>query len=99
MGNEVLSTEVLRHGAYICLTVPKAARAGAAAAAVPALGARLKLHNEFHAEAGHPPDAIAFLKRIDAVPAPSPTTTSCRPTRSSMSPPARRDSSPSSAPR
>jgi hypothetical protein len=68
MGNEVLSTEVLRHGAYICLTVPKAARAGAAAAAVPTLGARLKLHNEFHADAGHPPDAIAFLKRIDAVP-------------------------------
>ena len=39
MGNEVLSTEVLRHGAYICLTVPKAARARAATAAVPALAA------------------------------------------------------------
>lgn len=67
MGNEVLSTEVLRHGAYICLTVPKDARARAAAAAVPALAARLKLQSEFDAEGGHPPDAIAFLKRIDAV--------------------------------
>ena len=67
MGNEVLSTEVLRHGAYICLTVPKDVRARAAAAAVPALAARLKLHNEFDAEGGHPPDAIAFLRRIDAV--------------------------------
>ena len=67
MGNEVLSTEVLRHGAYICLTVPKAARARAATAAVPALAARLKLQNEFDADGGHPPDAIAFLKRIDAV--------------------------------
>src|SRR5690242_18632441 len=68
MGNEVLSTEVLRHGAYICLTVPKDARARAAAAAVPALGARLKLHNEFEAEGGHPPGAIAFLRRIGVVP-------------------------------
>jgi hypothetical protein len=67
MGNEVLSTEVLRHGAYICLTVPQAARARAATAAVPALAARLKLDNEFDAEGGHPSDAIAFLKRIDAV--------------------------------
>src|SRR5215470_14250678 len=66
MGNEVLSTEVLRHGAYICLTVPGEARARVAAAAVPALTTRLKLHNEFDAEDGHPPDAVAFLKRIDA---------------------------------
>ena len=69
MGNEVLSKEVLRHGAYICLTVPEDARAGAAAAAVPALAARLKLQNEFDAERGHPLDAIAFLRRLDAVPA------------------------------
>ena len=69
MGNEVLSTDVLRHGAYICLTVRKDARARAADAAVPALAARLKLHNEFDAKGGHPPDAIAFLRRIDAVPA------------------------------
>jgi hypothetical protein len=66
MGNEVLSTEVLRHGAYICLTVPKDARARAAAAVVPALAARLKLQSEFDAEGGHPPDAVAFLRRVDA---------------------------------
>src|SRR5919108_3127550 len=67
MGNEVLPTEVLRHGAYICLTVPSEARARLAAAAVPALAARLKLRNEFEAENGHPPDAVAFLRRVDAV--------------------------------
>jgi hypothetical protein len=39
MGNEVLSTEVLRHGAYICLTVPRKARALVATAAVPAVAA------------------------------------------------------------
>jgi len=65
MGNEVLSTEVLRHGAYVCLTVPRDARARVAAAAVPA---RLKLRNEFDTESGHPPDAIAFLRRLDAAP-------------------------------
>jgi hypothetical protein len=64
MGNEVLSTEVLRHGAYICLTVPREARARVATAAVPAVAARLKLRNEFDTEGGHPPDAIAFLRRI-----------------------------------
>src|ERR687888_107257 len=68
MGNEVLSTEVLRHGAYVCLTVPRDARARVAAAAVPALAARLKLRNEFDTESGHPPDAIAFLRRLDAAP-------------------------------
>jgi hypothetical protein len=67
MGNEVLSTEVLRHGAYICLTVPRDARARAAGAAVPVLAARLKLSSEFDAEHGHPPDAVAFLRRVEAV--------------------------------
>ena len=68
MGNEVLSTEVLRHGAYVCLTVPRDARARVAAAAVPTLAARLKLRNEFDTESGHSPDAIAFLRRLDAAP-------------------------------
>ena len=66
MGNETLSTEVLRHGAYICLTVPREARARVASAVVPAVAARLKLRNEFDTEGGHPPEAIAFLRRIDA---------------------------------
>jgi hypothetical protein len=66
MGNEVLSTEVLRHGTYICLTVPREDRAFVATAAVPAVAARLKLRNEFDTEDGHPPDAIAFLRLIDA---------------------------------
>jgi hypothetical protein len=68
MGNEVLSTEVLRHGAYLCLTVPRGAHARVAAAAVPAVAARLKLRNEFDTENGHPPEAIAFLRRLDAAP-------------------------------
>jgi hypothetical protein len=66
MGNEVLSTEVLRYGAYICLTVSRNARALVATAAVPAMAARLKLRNEFDTDSGHPPDSIAFLRRIDA---------------------------------
>ena len=61
MGNEVLSTETLRHGAYICLTVPSDARARLATVAVPALADRLKLRNEFETEKGHPPDAIASV--------------------------------------
>src|SRR5262249_30725074 len=66
MGNEVLSTEVLRHGAYICLTVPREARARVASAAVPAVAARLKLRNEVDTEGGRPPQATALLRRIDA---------------------------------
>jgi hypothetical protein len=67
--NDVRSNEAIRHGAYVCLTVPPEARGDVAGAAVPALAARLGLAKEFEADDGHPPTAIAFLRRVDATPA------------------------------
>src|SRR5690349_17793522 len=66
--NDVLSTEVLRHGAYLCLTVPPDARRSAAAAPIGALAERLGLRNEFTPGAGHPPSAVAFVRRVGATP-------------------------------
>jgi hypothetical protein len=66
--NDVLSREVLRYGAYICLRVPDSARPEAAAADVPSLAERLWLQNEFEPGEGHPSEAIAFLRRVEATP-------------------------------
>ena len=55
----------IRHGAYLCVRLAPGARE----AAVDALADRLGLHNEFTAHAGHPPDAVAFLRRVAATPA------------------------------
>lgn len=62
------STEAVRHGAYVAIAVPGEARQSAARAAVPELAHRLGLQNEFEASGGHPRDAIAFLRRVDATP-------------------------------
>jgi hypothetical protein len=67
--NDVWSTEVFRHGAYVCLSVPPDARRAAAVAAVPELADRLGLRNEFEPGGGHPAEAVAFLRRVDATPA------------------------------
>jgi len=67
--NDVRANESLRHGAYVCLSVPAAARSAVSRAAVPALAERLRLSNEFTATDGHPADAIAFLRRVGATPA------------------------------
>jgi len=67
--NDVRSTEALRHGAYLCLRVPADARRSLATAAVPALAERFELENEFTVDDGHPPEAIAFLRRVGATPA------------------------------
>jgi hypothetical protein len=64
--NDVRSTEILRHGAYVCLTVPPDTRSTIARAAVPALAERLGFQNEFAPADGHPPHAIAFLRRVGA---------------------------------
>ena len=69
LSNDVLPREVLRYGAYVCLTAPSEARRALAAAAVPALADRLGFRGEFEAEDGPPSDAIAFLRRVDATPA------------------------------
>jgi hypothetical protein len=68
VGNHVQSREVLRYGAYVCLRVPESSRLAAAAADVPSLVERLWLQNEFDAGEGHPGEAIAFLRRVDATP-------------------------------
>ncbi len=68
--NDVRSTDILRHGAYVCLLVPEEARRAVAGAGVPALAERLGLTNEFEPGDGHPPEAIAFLRRVGATPGP-----------------------------
>lgn len=55
-------SEPLRRGAYLCISAPRDA-AGALAAPVAAIAARLNLQNEFVTSRGHPPDAVAFLRR------------------------------------
>ncbi len=66
---DVFPTEVLRHGAYVCLQLSEAVdRRALAAAAVPALAARLGLRNEFDSPDGPPRDSIAFLRRVAATP-------------------------------
>lgn len=68
--SDVRPSDTLRHGAYVCVRVPPEARRAVAAAAVPALAARIGLANEFEARDGHPPEAIAFLRRVGATPGP-----------------------------
>jgi len=58
--------DALRHGAYICLSATAATRPALAGAAVPSLAAGLGFENEYNTAAGHPPDAIAFLRRVNA---------------------------------
>jgi hypothetical protein len=67
--NDLRPSDVLRHGAYVCLRVPEDARREVAEAEVAALAESLGLANEFEARAGHPPEAFAFLRRASAVPA------------------------------
>src|SRR5204862_3364477 len=67
--DDLRSTEILRHGAYVCVQVPGRARRAVAGAGVPALGERLGLRNEFEPGDGHPPEAIAFLRRVGGTPA------------------------------
>ena len=64
--DDVQSTEPVRHGAYLCLTVPGAARAAVAEADVPGLAERLGLVNEF--DNADPPLSIAYLRRVGAFP-------------------------------
>ena len=66
IANDALSTEVLRHGAYLCLTLPPEARRPLAGAGVEALAVRLGLSNEFEPGAGHPTHAVAFIRRVNA---------------------------------
>lgn len=63
--NDVLPTEVLRYGAYLCLQLNEETRRTLRQASVPELVKELHLENEFHAN-GHPSNAVAFLRRISS---------------------------------
>jgi len=68
-GDEFLARDIVRHGAYVCMSRANGGSGRAlAAAAVPALAARLGLRNEFSPGAA-PPDSIAFLRRHGVTPA------------------------------
>jgi hypothetical protein len=69
MPTTVRSTEVLRHGAYVCLRMPPDGRPALARRPVPALVERLGLRNEFEPGDNHPTEAVAFLRRVGATPA------------------------------
>jgi hypothetical protein len=68
LSNDVLPTTDLRHGAYVCVGVPRDRRA-LTEAPVEVLARRLGFHNEFEARDGHPTEAFACVRRVDAVPA------------------------------
>jgi hypothetical protein len=63
-----MGADAVRRGAYVCVSAPPAAAEALAAAPVDALAARVGLQNEFSAHDGHPRDAVAFLRRVDATP-------------------------------
>jgi hypothetical protein len=66
--SEIRSSDPIRYGAYICLNVPAATRAATSGADVPALAERLGLRNEYGSAGGDPPQSIAYLRRVSAVP-------------------------------
>jgi hypothetical protein len=68
--SNVRANEILRYGAYACVSVPAEARRGVAAAPVSALAERLGLRNEFEPGEGPPPATIAYLRRVEAWPGP-----------------------------
>src|SRR3989454_11833914 len=68
--DEVLASEILGHGAYLCLRRSSSGDLGKAAAApIDALAQRLGLRNEFGPGETPPTESIAFLRRQEATPA------------------------------
>jgi hypothetical protein len=71
LDNSVLAGEVLRHGAYVCLTLSSSVAAREAAGiTIPALAEKLGLENEFAPVGGPPARSIAFLRRLGSRPGP-----------------------------
>jgi len=66
--SDTRSFDPIRYGAYICLSLPAASQAATASADVPALAERLGLCNEYGSAGGDPPQSIAYLRRVSAVP-------------------------------
>jgi hypothetical protein len=68
-GDDVLASEILSHGAYVCLRFAQGLdRRAVTAAAIPALAEKLELANEFEPAATPGRGSIAFLRRRDATP-------------------------------
>lgn len=64
--NDVRSMDAIRYGAYVCLTVPPDERSAVRSAPIGELTERLGLSNEFQTQDGHPAEAVAFLRRVEA---------------------------------
>src|SRR5262245_58143787 len=60
-----MSPEHARRGVYLCISTPSDV-AAALALPIPAIVDRFGFQNEFAARDGHPPDAVAFLRRAEA---------------------------------
>ena len=64
IGDEYLSTEILRHGAYLCIRVRNEAdMAALPGVPMPALADHLGLESEFTPDGPPPQESIAFLRR------------------------------------
>ena len=64
IGDEYLSTEILRHGAYLCIWVRNEAEMAALPGVpMPALADHLGLESEFTPDGPPPQESIAFLRR------------------------------------
>jgi hypothetical protein len=59
------ANDVVRHGAYVLLTASADEQQALAAAPVASIARRLGLENEYWTQAGHPRNAVAFLRRVD----------------------------------
>jgi hypothetical protein len=68
LANDIQPTDPIRHGSYICLTVPPEARPDVATLPVSPLAERMGLCNEFEPGGDHPTDAIGFLRRTGGSP-------------------------------
>lgn len=66
--DDLRSSEPTRYGCYVCLRVPQEIRPAVAGSDVASVAERLGFANEFVTATGHPSDAVAFLRRIDARP-------------------------------
>lgn len=64
--DDVRSSEPIRHGAYLCINIPRGEGLSCARSPVPELAERLGLRNEYEPGAGDPPGTIAFLRRVAA---------------------------------
>ena len=66
--NEFLATEILGHGAYLCVRGGDRADLRRVGESIPALAERLELRNEFDAAETTAGGTIAFVRRQDATP-------------------------------